>query len=83
MKVLFLGDECKIKIPQKIPCGDRIQLGTVIAYKKESAVQRDLLHTSGVEMNTADKDKVPGRTDQKPPVKAAVFVVKLLSIYEA
>ena len=55
----------------------------MVADKKESAVQRYLLHTFGVKTHTADKDQVPGRTDQEPPVKAAVFVIKLLRIYEA
>ena len=55
----------------------------MVAYKKESAVQRYFLKAFGVEMYTADKDQVPGRTDQKPPVKAAVFVIEFLRIDEA
>ena len=55
----------------------------MVAYKKESAVQRYFLKAFGVEMYTADKDQVPSRTDQKPPVKAAVFVIEFLRIDEA
>ena len=54
----------------------------MVADKKESAVKRNLFHALGVETDTADKDEVPCRTDQEPPVKPAVLVVKLLCIYK-
>ena len=54
----------------------------MVADKKKSAVQRYLLHALGVKTHTADKDEVPCRTDQEPPVKSAVLVVKLLCINE-
>ena len=55
----------------------------MVAYEKESAVQRNLFHAFGVKTDSAYKDQVPCRTDEEPPVKAAVFIVKLLRIYEA
>jgi hypothetical protein len=55
----------------------------VIADKKESLILRELLKAFSVEMNAAKENQVPCRADKKPPVKSAVFLVKLFGIYHA